>query len=141
MKFNLNLGNLNIKQEPKDIVSYKGKEKHIHHIPGRSLDIGDFNIGLEFEMDEIIQLCKSSDITMLELMKLAKEAIPQIVEFKERAREKEIVDLKNKIYGLEAELSAARSCKEHIKGKYNELVKEVKGKPTKLADADDRELY
>ncbi len=140
MKFNLNLGNLHIKQEKMDVVTWNGKNKHVHHTPERAFNLEGFNLGLEFEMDEIVQLCKSSDMTMLELMKLAKEAIPQIVEFKEKAKEKEIADLKNKIYSLEAEIECKKVRIKHVEERSNKLVKENNELKEK-AKLNDRELY
>ena len=138
MKFTFNLGNIEIRQEKMDVVTWNGKNKHVHHTPERAFNLEGLNLEIEIGMEEMLEMVKADKETIGTLISTARELVPQLLAMKNEAKEKEVVDLKNKIYGLEAELSAARSCKEYVKEKYNKIIKETE---KKSVSEDDRELY
>lgn len=138
MKFKFNLGNVTFNNERNNWSDKRGDVNHYHYDPARSFELKDLNLEIEIGMEEMLEMVKADKETIGTLISTARELVPQLLAMKNEAKEKEVVDLKNKIYGLEAELSAARSCNEYVKEKYNKIIKETE---KKSVSEDDRELY
>lgn len=141
MKFTFNLGNLEARQERNNWKEKHCDGNHFHYEPAREMKLENVQLGIEFEMDEVIQICKSSDLTFMELVKLIKELGPQAMDYLSRKEEAKAA-VNSRIAELEKDLETARSCKNYIKEKYNKLVRETASKDTTFTKVeDDRELY
>ena len=134
MKFTFNLGNMEIRQERNN---WKENERN-HYKPAREMKLENVQLGIEFEVEEMIQMCKSSDLTVIEGIKLIKELGPQFMDILIKKEERKD-NLERENQTLRNELESARSCKNYIKERYNELKGKIESTSTKLAD--DRELY
>lgn len=140
MKFKFNLGNVSFSNERNNWTEKNDNIKHYHYEPARNFEMKDMNLEVEFGVEELLQIVKSDEAIVGQLINTAKELAPMLVQMKKEKAEKEVTDLKHKIYDLEAELECKKVKIDHIEERANKLVKENNELKEKVKLAD-RELY
>lgn len=136
MKFTFNLGNVTFNNERNNWSDKRGDMNHYHYEPARSFELKDLNLEVEFGVEEMLQIVKSDEAIVGQLISVVKNLAPMLVQMKKEKAEKEVENLRKQIVDLESQLASARNCKSYIKERYNDLVKE-----STSAKSSDRELY
>lgn len=140
MKFKFNLGNVSFSNERNNWSEKRGDINHYHYEPAKNFEMKDMNLEVEFVVEELLQMVKSDEAIVGQLLSTVKELAPMLVQMKKERNEKEVADLKHKIYDLEAELEYKKVKIEHVEERANKLVKENNELKEK-AKLNDRELY
>ena len=140
MKFKFDLGSVTLNNERNNFSEKRGDINHYHYEPARCFELKDLSVEVEFGVEELLQMVKSDEAIVGQLLNTAKELAPMLVQMKKERNEKEVADLKHKIYDLEAELECKKVKIDHIEERANKLVKENNELKEKVR-LNDRELY